>query len=169
MAVMSKFQSMQSLYQGKYRQQLERQYLIVKPQATKEELDRLTHGGSADATVLLNQQIFSMANRAQAAKQLAEMQERHHDIISIEKSIRELHQMFVDMAIIVEQQGELIDKVEDHVANTAEYTEHAAQEMRQAVIRQRGVQKKKWIILIILVILLTIIGLVIYFSIHSAQ
>lgn len=55
MATMSKFQSMQTTYQAKYRQQLERQYLIVKPSATREELDQLTH--SADPTALLNQQV----------------------------------------------------------------------------------------------------------------
>lgn len=54
METMNKFQSMQTIYQGKYRQQLERQYLIVRPTANREELDRLTH--SADATAMMNQQ-----------------------------------------------------------------------------------------------------------------
>lgn len=165
MATMNKFQAMQTTYQAKYRQALERQYLIVKPSAGREELDRLTT--ASEGTTLLNQQIFSMANRAQAQKQLAEMKERHHDIVAIERSIRELHQMFVDMAIIVEQQGELIDKVEDHVANTVEYTEHAAQEMRQAVVRQKSIQKKKWIIACICVILLAVVALVLYLSLDT--
>jgi len=162
MAAMSKFQVMQQTYQNKYRAQLERQYLIVKPQSTREELDRLTH--STDATQLLNMQIFSMANRAQAQRQLDEMRERHHDIVAIEESLRQLHQMFVDMAIIVENQGEIIDKVEEHVSGTVEYTEHAAQEMRQAVVKQRGIQKKKWILIIVCVVLLLIIGLVVWLS-----
>lgn len=55
MATMSKFQAMQTTYQAKYRQQLERQYLIVKPSATRNELDQLAH--STDPTALLNQQV----------------------------------------------------------------------------------------------------------------
>ena len=165
MAAMNKFQVTQQTYQNKYRAQLERQYLIVKPQSTREELDRLTH--STDATQLLNMQIFSMANRAQAQRQLDEMRERHHDIVAIEESLRQLHQMFVDMAIIVENQGEIIDKVEEHVSGTVEYTEHAAQEMRQAVVKQRGIQKKKWILIIVCVVLLLIIGLVIWLSVWT--
>ncbi|PJF19852.1 hypothetical protein PSACC_00334 [Paramicrosporidium saccamoebae] len=149
MGAMNKFQGMQTTYQGKYRQQLERQYLIVKPNASREELDRLTH--SADATAMLNQQ-----------KTLAEMKERHQDIIAIEKSIKELHQMFVDMAIIVEQQGELIDKVEDFVTNTAEYTEAAAEEMRGAVVRQRSTQRKKWILTITIIIILAVVGIIVW-------
>jgi t-SNARE complex subunit (syntaxin) len=108
-----------------------------------------------------------MANKAQAQKTLAEMKERHHDIQSIEKSIKELHQMFVDMAIIVEQQGEMIDKVEDHVSNVLEYTEHAAGEMRQAVVKQRGIQKKKWILIIICIVLLIVIGLALWLSLSG--
>jgi t-SNARE complex subunit (syntaxin) len=61
MTAMNKFQAMQTTYQAKYRQQLERQYLIVKPTATRDELDRLTY--SADATAMMNQQVgFFCAN-----------------------------------------------------------------------------------------------------------
>lgn len=165
MAIMNKFQTMQTTYQAKYRQQLERQYLIVKPTATREELDRLTQSSSSDATSMMNQQIFAMANKAQAQKTLAEMKERHQDIVAIEKSLRELHQMFVDMAMIVEQQGETLDKIEDHISNTMEYTETAAIEMRGAVSRQRGLQKKKWILLIICIIILAVVAIVLATSI----
>lgn len=41
----------------------------------------------------------------QAAKQtLADIEARHNDIIKLETSIRELHDMFMDMAMLVEQQ-----------------------------------------------------------------
>lgn len=73
------------------------------------------------------------------------------------------------MAIIVEQQGELIDKIEDHVSNTVEYTEHAAVEMRQAVERQKSIQKKKWILLTIGLVLLLIIGISLWLSLASGN
>lgn len=41
----------------------------------------------------------------QAAKQsLADIEARHEDIMKLENSIRELHDMFVDMALLVESQ-----------------------------------------------------------------
>lgn len=61
MATMNRFQSMQTTYQHKYRQQLERQYLIVKPSATREELDQLTH--SAEPTAMLQQQVSTLCLR----------------------------------------------------------------------------------------------------------
>lgn len=74
--------------------------------------------------------------------------------------------MFVDMAMIVEQQGEMIDKVGDHINNTLEYTEQAAIEMRGAVVRQRSIQKKKWILLIVCTILLVAIGITLWLTIY---
>lgn len=56
MATMNRFQAMQTTYQAKYRQQLERQYLIVKPSATREELDQLTLSAT-DPTSALSQQV----------------------------------------------------------------------------------------------------------------
>lgn len=39
-----------------------------------------------------------------AKQQLMEIEARHADILKIEKSIRELHEMFLDMATLVQQQ-----------------------------------------------------------------
>jgi syntaxin 1A len=40
----------------------------------------------------------------QARQTLADIEARHADIIKLENSIRELHDMFVDMAVLVESQ-----------------------------------------------------------------
>lgn len=72
--------------------------------------------------------------------------------------------MFVDMALIVEQQGDLINRIEDHVGHTLEYTEEAAIQMKQAVVAKRKSQRMKWILTIVAIVLLIIIGLTIYLS-----
>ena len=40
----------------------------------------------------------------QAKQTLADIEARHADIIKLESSIRELHDMFMDMAMLVESQ-----------------------------------------------------------------
>ena len=40
----------------------------------------------------------------QAKQSLADIEARHRDIIKLENSIRELHDMFMDMAMLVESQ-----------------------------------------------------------------
>lgn len=55
----------------------------------------------------------------QAAKQtLADIEARHNDIIKLETSIRELHDMFMDMAMLVEQQ---VRKNSPHITEGLEY------------------------------------------------
>lgn len=41
----------------------------------------------------------------QAKQTLADIEARHADIIKLENSIRELHDMFMDMAMLVESQA----------------------------------------------------------------
>lgn len=45
----------------------------------------------------------------QARQTLADIEARHADIIKLENSIRELHDMFMDMAMLVENQVQLLN------------------------------------------------------------
>ncbi len=172
--VMGDFQRMQGAYRERYRLQLERQYLIIAPDATRADLDNMVGAmaaGDADdqqqGLSALNQRIFSLANRSSFQRTLAEMRERHDEIVAIERSMAELHQMFLDMATVVEAQGELVDKVEEHVDATAEYTEAAAVQMRGAVVGQRSAQRKRWFLSAVCVVLLVAIGVVIWLAIKG--
>lgn len=40
------------------------------------------------------------------------------DVLTLEASIAELHQMFLDFALLVEQQGELLDQIEYQVGDS---------------------------------------------------
>ena len=46
---------------------------------------------------------------------LAEIQERHEAVKELEKGLMELHQIFLDMAVLVEAQGEMLDNIEQQV------------------------------------------------------
>lgn len=46
---------------------------------------------------------------------LAEINERHEAVKELEKSLMELHQVFLDMAVLVEAQGEMLDNIEQQV------------------------------------------------------
>ncbi len=104
-----------------------------------------------------------MANKAQVQKTLNEMKERHLEIQMIERSMSELHQMFLDVAFIVSQQGSTIDKVDEYVQTSLEATEQAAQEITNAVVKQKRAQRRRWIFsgigLFILIVLIVIIVL----------
>ena len=43
---------------------------------------------------------------------LVEIQERHAAVRELERSLLDLHQVFLDMAVLVEAQGEMLDNIE---------------------------------------------------------
>ena len=56
---------------------------------------------------------------------LRDVESRHQDIIKLEKSIAELHEMFQDIAMLVDAQGDIIDNIEMNVNTAAQYTQQA--------------------------------------------
>ena len=49
-----------------------------------------------------------MVETAQAKQSLADIEARHGDIMKLEKSIKELHDMFIDMAALVQTQVNIL-------------------------------------------------------------
>lgn len=52
----------------------------------------------------------------QALDAMAEIQERHEAVKDLEHSLTDLHQIFLDMSVLVEAQGEQLDNIEQQVS-----------------------------------------------------
>ncbi|KAI3724952.1 hypothetical protein L1987_64720 [Smallanthus sonchifolius] len=50
-----------------------------------------------------------------------EIQERNDAVTVIERNLKELHQVFMDMVVLVEHQGEQLDNIESHVNRANSY------------------------------------------------
>ena len=81
------FQELQKRYKNKYRDRLERQYKIVKPNATPDEIEKAMETGVEGSAGVFAQQILMGPQHAEAKRALYDIQERHQDIVRIEKSI----------------------------------------------------------------------------------
>ncbi|NXG82471.1 STX2 protein, partial [Thinocorus orbignyianus] len=68
--------------------------------------------------------------------------------------IRELHEMFMDMAMFVETQGEMINNIEKNVMNASDYVEHAKEETKKAVKYQSKARRVCYLSVIVLVSIL---------------
>ena len=47
---------------------------------------------------------------------MAEIQERHEAVKDLETSLLDLHQIFLDMSVLVSSQGEMLDNIEQQVS-----------------------------------------------------
>lgn len=158
------WESQQGMFRRKYQSQLERQYLIINPVATREELDRIVEGGEVDTMSLQQHQIFLPGGKAQVEQRLRDMKERQVEIQRIERSIQELHQMFVDVSIMVNQQGGQIDNILSYVSLTQEHAEKAAVVMHVSVAQKKAALRRKWIIIFVITCILVGTGLILYIS-----
>ncbi|XP_019943876.1 syntaxin-1A isoform X4 [Paralichthys olivaceus] len=117
--VMSEYNTTQSDYRERCKGRIQRQLEITGRNTTNEELESMLE---SDNPAIFTSGII-MDNITQQA--MNEIETRHNEIIKLENSIRELHDMFMDMAMLVESQGELVNNIEQSVLGAQEYVEQA--------------------------------------------
>ncbi|OCF30344.1 syntaxin 1B/2/3 [Kwoniella heveanensis CBS 569] len=162
-SLLQEHQVIEKEFRGKVKARVERQYRIVNPQATEEEVRQVTESD--------NPQVFTQAllnsNRYGAAKSAyREVQERHAEIQKIEKTLTELAQMFSEMAMLVEQQDETIVNVETQAQGVDNDIKQGYEQTSKAVEHAKKARRKKWICFFIFLAIIAILALVlgIYFG-----
>ncbi|CAG8474288.1 1399_t:CDS:2 [Ambispora leptoticha] len=131
----------QTEYQNrqKYRQRMERQYKIVKPSATQDEIDQALdndEGGQIFAQSLMQSTRYGAAREA-----LREVQERHDEIKKIEKTIEELANLFQEMQIMVEVQDQQIEQIENHANQITTDMEQGVTHVETALNHARSARR----------------------------
>nr|CAG8553008.1 4154_t:CDS:2 [Entrophospora candida] len=147
METLQNYQNVEYQNRQKYRQRMERQYKIVKPQATQEEIDSAIDnddGGQVFAQSLMN------STRIGAAKEALK---------------EELANLFHEMSIIVEAQDQTIVDVEQEATQVSTNLEQGAQHVDQALTSARAARKKKWYCFGISIILLIVLIIVLYITV----
>ncbi|KAI9030720.1 t-SNARE [Phycomyces nitens] len=155
-----RYQDLERSYEKKYRQRIERQIRIVKPEATSDEVDRLI--GSNETPQIFAQSLMQAGRRGQANAVLSEVQLRNDDIKGIEKTILELHQLFMDMAMMVEQQGEVLNQAEQHAENTTHDIETGNNHLVKAIKSARATRAKKWFCFVLFLIICVVIAILVW-------
>ncbi|KAL0124375.1 hypothetical protein PUN28_006300 [Cardiocondyla obscurior] len=149
--VMTEYNRTQTDYRERCKGRIQRQLEITGRTTTNEELEEMLEQG--------NPAVFTQGiimETQQAKQTLADIEARHADIIKLENSIRELHDMFMDMAMLVESQGEMIDRIEYHVEHAVDYVQTATQDTKKA-LKYQSKARRKMILIIICVLITTVI------------
>ncbi|KAH7923522.1 t-SNARE [Leucogyrophana mollusca] len=161
------YQTVEQQYRQKYKQRMERQFKIVKPDATPEEVRAAVNddsGGQIFSQALMNSNRYGESRAA-----YREVQERHQDIKRIEQTIAELAQLFNDMSVLVEQQDETINTIQATTEVVEKDTEAGLGHTEKAVASARSARKKRWICFILTLVILAIIAIVVAVIITNNQ
>ncbi|KAH9005215.1 t-SNARE [Lactarius hatsudake] len=147
------YQQVEQQYRTRYRQRVERQFKIVKPDATPEEVAAVVQSDQGAGGQVFAQALTSTTRYGESRAAYRE------DIRKIERTLAELAQMFNDMDALVAQQEDTINAIETSATQVAGDTEAGLAQTEKAVKHARAARRKRWICFFIFLIILAIVGI----------
>jgi syntaxin 1B/2/3 len=146
---------------------------VTGEHADDETIENIIETGNSETFL---QKAIQEQGRGQVLDTIKEIQERHDAVKEIERNLIELNQIFMDMATLVEAQGEQLNDIEQHVNKASSFVERGTHQLKIAKDHQRNTRKCVCIgialmiilILIVLLPILHIVGVVWWFSFLGA-
>uniref|UniRef100_A0A7N0RID5 t-SNARE coiled-coil homology domain-containing protein n=1 Tax=Kalanchoe fedtschenkoi TaxID=63787 RepID=A0A7N0RID5_KALFE len=150
---MSEFQAVRLNIHQEYREVVERRiFTVTGTRADEETIDNLIETGDSEH---IFQKAIQEQGRGQILDTLAEIQERRDTVRDVEKKILELNQIYVDLAVLVEAQGDMLDNIESQVSKAVDHVQTGTTVLQKAKQRQRN--SRKWMCIAVFILLVLII------------
>jgi len=154
--IWTEYNSLQVEFREKVKKELARNIKITNNNLSQDEIEEKIDKGDIS--------IFSsgIIQETQAAKdQLVAIENRHQEILKLEAGIVEIHSMFIDLSNLVSMQGEMVDRIEDHINSAVIDVEKGREELAEAEKHKKSALKKKICLGTVLAVLALIILLII--------
>lgn len=150
--MMDDFQGLRARMNEEYKETVGRRYFTVTGQKADEELiENLISSGESESFM---QKAIQEQGRGQIMDAISEIQERHDAVKEIEKNLIELHQIFLDMAALVEAQGQQLNDIESHVAHASSFVRRGTEQLQDA--REIQKESRKWYYYAVLLVIILI-------------
>ncbi|XP_060789091.1 syntaxin-11a [Neoarius graeffei] len=107
---------------------IQRQTEIMGKQVTGDQIEEMIETGKWNVfsdDLVTDERTFRSA--------LSEIENRHKELLELESRIRDIHELFFQLALLVEQQGAMVDNIEANVCATEEFIGKATVEIKKAV------------------------------------
>ena len=165
-AAIQRFMQEEQQYQERYRDQIARQYRIINPQASEDEVRQ-----AADAD-WGNEGIFQTALRTnrsgQASAVLGNVRAQHNDMEKIRRTLEELVDLFQGLETQIALQEPIVENVSQMAEQTKQDLVNANTQIDQGIKSAGNRRKLKWwclfvVVLIVIAIALGV-GLGVYFA-----
>ncbi|MBA0569371.1 hypothetical protein Golax_004494 [Gossypium laxum] len=153
--MMDEFQSLRARMQAEYKETVERRYFTITGEKPDEDtIENLISSGESESFL---QRAIQEQGRGRIMDTISEIQERHDAVKEIEKNLIELHQIFLDMAALVEAQGQQLNDIESHVAHASSFVRRGTEQLEEAREHQKASRKWTCIAIIAAIILILVI------------
>lgn len=105
-----------------------RQLEVAGKEVPEEEVNDMLHQGKWE---VFNESLLTESSITKA--QLSEIEQRHKELVNLENQINDLRVLFVQISLLVEEQGESINNIEMIVNGTKEYVNTTKEKFGLAV------------------------------------
>uniref|UniRef100_A0A7S3XC00 t-SNARE coiled-coil homology domain-containing protein n=2 Tax=Picocystis salinarum TaxID=88271 RepID=A0A7S3XC00_9CHLO len=157
------FSNLRTQMNDDYREVVDRRYeTITGEKASDAMLEHMIETGESES-------IFQKAILDQGgnfSETINEIKERHDAVMEVEKGLLELHQIFLDMATLVEQQGEMIDNIESQVARASTFTAQGTEVLRDTKTLHKKIKRKQLCLALIVVAIIAAIAIAIILTVR---
>ncbi|XP_072533058.1 syntaxin-7 isoform X2 [Salminus brasiliensis] len=126
-----------------------------------------TFGGSPSPFESENQNQQQSFETGITEEDLHLIQERETSIRQLESDITDINEIFKDLAVMVHEQGDMIDSIEANVESAEVNVQSATQQLSRAAVYQQKSRKKICILIVVLVVVAVIVGLIIWGSLKG--
>ncbi|XP_008261820.1 syntaxin-11 isoform X2 [Oryctolagus cuniculus] len=107
---------------------IQRQLEIMGKEVSGDQIEDMFEQGKWD---VFSENLLADVKGARAA--LNEIESRHRELLRLESRIRDVHELFLQMAVLVEKQADTLNVIEFNVQKTVDYTGQAKAQVRKAV------------------------------------
>lgn len=157
--LMGAFTDLRTRLGAEYREAVGRRvYTVTGTRPSDAEVDAMIASGESEAVF---QKAILEQGRGHVVDTLADVQDRHEAVRDLEASLLDLHQVFLDMAVLVEAQGEMLDSVEAQVARAKDHVEAGVTHLVAAKRSQKRTRKLMCCGLVTLILIVAAIVLAI--------
>jgi len=160
-SMMDNFQSLRTRMNDEYKETVARRYFTITGEKANDELiENLISNGEGEDFM---QKAIQDQGRGQIMDTISEIQERHDSVKEIEKNLMELHQIFLDMAALVEAQGQQLNDIESHVSHASSFVHRGTEQLVEARELQKNSRKCTMIALFLVILLIIVLLYPIWF------
>ncbi|KAM7367860.1 hypothetical protein PAMP_014129 [Pampus punctatissimus] len=132
---MSMYNKAEEMQRTTCRRRIQRQASIMGSEITDEQLDVLVDkGGEGWAELSQSLQTPGVHSSRWA---LCEIKGRHKELVELEARLKVVHELFLHMAILVEEQGSMLNNIEANVCGTQDYVEKINVHIKKALQYKR--------------------------------
>jgi len=151
-------QNTQIEYKTAVKAKIVRQAKIIDPTLTQEQVEAVCSDPDGASNLLASKMLGPGHVKLQHA--VADIKDKYKDILRLERSVEMVHQMFVDMQMLVQAQGEMLDNIELNIQDAKDYMQKGVKQLDNAKKSHKIYKKYRCCLLIVLLVILVLVVVV---------